>query len=62
MEIGINRDTCKAYGLCVQFLPSNIALDDEFEPVVLASDVPEEQLAAAQQAFSNCPTRSIQLA
>jgi ferredoxin len=60
MKVRIDGDMCTGQGRCFSIAPDVFGFDDLGNGTVLvAGDLSEQQLAAAQLAQSNCPEHAI---
>lgn len=61
LRIVIDPVACDAYGYCAELLPEAITLDEWGYPVVDATPLPAELVAAAKRAVRDCPRRAVML-
>lgn len=62
MRVIVDLSRCQGYGNCVSTAPEIFDLDEESgQAVVLAPEVPADQVDAARQAVAMCPVQAIQL-
>jgi len=52
---------CDGRGLCAEVLPELVVLDDWGFPIVSRGDVPDDLLAAAEEAVRLCPLLALRL-
>ena len=60
-SIAVDRIACTGHGLCADWLPEHIALDEWGYPILSGEEVPTELIAAARQAARQCPVRALRL-
>jgi ferredoxin len=61
LRIVIDPVACDAYGYCAELLPEAITLDEWGYPMVDATPLPAELVAAAKRAVRDCPRRAVML-
>ena len=61
MRILIDPERCTGHGRCYSLAPALVEADDQGHGSVIGSVVPDDQLAAARTAASNCPEQAISL-
>jgi ferredoxin len=61
-ELRVNPIACEAHGLCIELLPELISADPWGYPVVRPGPVPDDLLALARRAVTDCPTLALLLA
>ena len=62
MEIRANRERCVSAGLCVMSAPEVFDQDEsDGRVLLLARDLPPEQLNAVREAVSLCPATALSL-
>ena len=63
MKLLIDGSVCMGHGRCYTFAPDLITYDDEGFPTIRddAVDVPEDQIAAAEDVAATCPEEAISL-
>lgn len=57
----VDRIACTGHGLCAEWLPEQIRLDEWGYPILDDARVPPELVAAAKQAARQCPVRALLL-
>ena len=60
-RIRVNPIACDGYGLCAEFLPEMIRLDEWGYPVVDPGPVPRRHEANARRAVAACPRLALLL-
>lgn len=60
-SVRIDRIACTGHGLCADWLPEQISLDEWGYPILHGVHVPAEHLADARQAARQCPVRALLL-
>jgi len=63
MRLAVDADECTGHGRCYTLAPDLLTFDDEGYVTVRGSaiDVPQDQLAAAEEAAGSCPEEAITL-
>jgi ferredoxin len=61
MRLRVNPVTCVAHGLCAEYLPERVRLDDWGYPIVEGTEVPPELIKHARRAADACPTLALLL-
>jgi ferredoxin len=63
MRLAVDADECTGHGRCYTVAPDLLTFDDEGYVTVRggAIDVPQDQLAAAEEAAGSCPEEAITL-
>jgi len=63
MRLAVDADECTGHGRCYTVAPDLLTFDDEGYVTVRGSaiDVPQDQLAAAEEAAGSCPEEAITL-
>ena len=59
MRVIVDRNRCEGNAFCVRAAPKVFELDDDEYAVVLLDPIPEDQIAAAQQAVEDCPRAAL---
>ena len=59
MRIRIDLEACILAGECIYNHPSLFAWNDEDQPIALVEELTPEQVVAAEQAISVCPSGAI---
>lgn len=57
----VDNSRCCGYGMCADLAPDVFALDDDGFVVAKTTEVPDELLAATEDAVSSCPERVLTL-
>jgi ferredoxin len=60
-RIQVDPIACTAYGLCAEWLPERIELDEWGYPIVDAAPLPPELVGHARRAARECPVRALRL-
>ncbi|WP_310436908.1 ferredoxin [Streptomyces sp. 3330] len=60
-HIDIDRTACQGHGLCADFLPEHIALDERGCPLVDGAPVPAGAVQRARRAAADCPVLALKL-
>jgi ferredoxin len=60
-ELRVNWILCDGYGLCGDFLPELIGLDEWRYPMIRPGPVPDELMHVAQRAVDCCPMLALRL-
>ena len=63
MRLAVHADRCTGHGRCYTLLPGVLTYDDEGFVTIRGSvvEVPEEHVAAAENAAASCPERAVEL-
>jgi ferredoxin len=62
VRIRVDTDLCQGHAVCKEEAPAVFDVDPATNKVVVASDRPDESLAAAvKRAVKYCPTRALRL-
>ena len=63
MRLAVDADECTGHGRCYTLAPDLLTFDDEGYVTVRGSAiaVPQDQLAAAEEAAGSCPEEAITL-
>jgi ferredoxin len=61
MRLRVDPIACESHGLCVEFLPELIGLDEWGHPVLADRDVPLGLERLARRAVSACPTLALKI-
>jgi ferredoxin len=61
MRVRVNPIDCVAHGLCAEFLPELVALDDWGYPIVDGAELPPDLVEHARRAAGACPTLALRL-
>lgn len=59
--LSVDRIACTGHGICADWLPEHITLDEWGYPVLHGERVAPELVAAARQAARQCPVRALRL-
>lgn len=59
LRLRVNPIDCTAHGLCAELLPEAVALDEWGYPIL--GPVPDELVAHARRAVTDCPTLALTL-
>ncbi len=57
----MDRIACTGHGLCADWLPERVTLDEWGYPIVDGRPMPAELVAAARHAARQCPVRALRL-
>lgn len=60
-RIDIDRTACRGHGLCAEFLPEHITLDEWGYPLVDGAPVPARTVKRARRAAADCPVLALGL-
>ena len=52
---------CAGHGVCAELLPEMVTLDDWGYPIIDGKPIPEDLLAHARRAATNCPALALRL-
>ena len=63
MKLRVDASECTGHGRCYRIAPDLLTYDDEGYPTIRDEliDVPDDQLAAAEDAAGTCPEEAISL-
>ena len=63
MRLSVDAAQCTGHGRCYRFAPDLLTFDDEGYVTLRGDsiDVPEDQIAAAEEAEGSCPEAAISL-
>jgi ferredoxin len=63
MKLIVDGASCMGHGRCYRIAPDLLTYDDEGYPTIRDEliDVPEDQVAAAEEAAGTCPEEAISL-
>ncbi|MEL1133851.1 ferredoxin [Desulfitobacterium sp. THU1] len=57
----VNRESCIGCGACESVCPKVFQMDEEGLAIVIATPVPQDEEAGAQEAADGCPVEAITL-
>ncbi|MFD5746324.1 ferredoxin [Streptomyces sp. NPDC127033] len=61
VRISVDRQACAGHGLCYGAAPEILDCDDQGDPVVIRSPLPEGMVGAARHVVDLCPERALTL-
>ena len=63
MRLAVDADLCTGHGRCYALAPAVLSFDDEGYVTIRGDsvDVPEEHLAAIENAVASCPEQAMEL-
>lgn len=61
IDIDIDWTACEGHGLCAEFLPEHITLDEWGYPLVAGAPVPARTVKRARRAAADCPVLALKL-
>jgi len=62
VEVVVDRTKCSGMGLCEVAAPTVFEVGDDGQTHVLVDPVPEEDIAAVEDAVANCPAAALSFA
>ncbi len=61
LVLAVDPIACQGHGGCAELFPEGIRLDDWGYPILRPGPVPDELMAHARWAVSNCPALALRL-
>jgi ferredoxin len=61
-RLDVDRTACQGHGLCAEYLPEHITLDEWGYPLLDESPVPQTALKRARRAAADCPALALKSA
>jgi ferredoxin len=59
VRVIVDRNRCEGNEFCVRAAPKVFELDDDEYAVVILDPIPDDQIAAAEQAIADCPRAAL---
>lgn len=61
MEAKVDKATCIGCGLCPTICPEAFVMDDDGKAGVIVSEIPNNSIDNAKEAYEGCPVAAISL-
>jgi len=60
-SVAVDQIACTAHGLCAEWLPERVTLDEWGYPLIDPTPIPDALAAPARRAAAECPVRALRL-